>query len=44
MSRLSNDADSAEWLRSVRVGEVKWWKEINKGDYSRFGIGVQYYR
>ena len=39
-----NDADSAEWLRSIRVGEVKWWKEIDKGDHFRFGIGVKYYR
>ena len=38
-----NDADSAEWLRSIRVGEVKWWKEIDKGDHFCFGIGVQYY-
>ncbi len=39
-----NDADGAEWLQSIRVGEVKWWKKIDKGDHSRFGIGVQYYR
>jgi len=38
------DAESAEWLRSIQVGEVKWWKEIDEGDHSRFGIGVQYYR
>ena len=38
------DTESAEWLRSIQVGEVKWWKEIDEGDHSRFGIGVQYYR
>ena len=38
------DTESFKWLRSVCVGKVKWWKEIDKGNHSRFGIGVQYYR
>ena len=39
-----DDEETAEWLRSIQVGEGKWWKEIDGGDHPRFGIGVQYYR
>jgi len=30
-------------FRSVALGEVKWCKEINKGDSSIYGMGVKYY-
>lgn len=43
-SALSHhDAETTGWLRSIRVGEVKWWKEIDDKDHFRFGVGVQYY-
>ncbi len=38
------DGESAEWLRSVQIGKVKWWREIEEGERSRFGVGVQYFR
>jgi len=30
-------------FRSVALGEVKWCKEINKGESSKYGMGVKYY-
>ena len=30
-------------FRSVTLGEVKWCKEIGKGESGRYGIGVKYY-
>jgi hypothetical protein len=30
-------------FRSVALGEVKWCKEISKGESGRYGIGVKYY-
>ena len=30
-------------FRSVALGEVKWCKEINKGESGKYGIGVKYY-
>jgi hypothetical protein len=30
-------------FRSAALGEVKWCKEINKGESGKYGIGVKYY-
>ena len=30
-------------LRSVSLAQVRWWKEMEEKDSSRFGIGVKYY-
>ena len=30
-------------FRSVALGEVKWCKEIGKGESGKYGIGVKYY-
>ena len=30
-------------IRSVALGEVKWCKEISKGESGRYGMGVKYY-
>ena len=30
-------------FRSAALGEVKWCKEIDKGESGKYGIGVKYY-
>lgn len=30
-------------LRTVSLAEVRWWKEMDSEDASRFGFGVKYY-